>query len=73
MVGMLQIITYLLCVYLVFKGAEIFQLSITGQAATGWKTVLGRVIGVVALVASIAAASTFWRLIDAQAQSVANR
>ena len=73
MVGMLQIITYLLCVYLVFKGVEILQLSITGHAATGWKGILGRVIGVVAVVTSIAAASAFWRFIDAQAQSVANK
>lgn len=27
MVGMLQIITYLLCIYLVFKGIEIFQIA----------------------------------------------
>lgn len=72
MVGMLQIITYLLCVYLIFKGVEILQLSITGQSITGWKSILGRAIGVVAVVVSIAAASTFWKLIDAQAQSVAN-
>ena len=27
MVGMLHILTYLLCVYLVFKGVEIFQIA----------------------------------------------
>lgn len=31
MAGMLQIITYLLCVYLVFKGFEIFQIALTGS------------------------------------------
>jgi peptidoglycan/LPS O-acetylase OafA/YrhL len=57
----------------VFKGVEILQLSITGHAATGWKGISGRVIGIGAVVASIVAASTFWRFIDAQAQSVANK
>jgi hypothetical protein len=27
MLGMLQIITYLLCVYLIFKGIEIYQIA----------------------------------------------
>lgn len=38
MVGMLQIITYLLCVSLVFKGIEIFQIALASQRTDGSRT-----------------------------------
>lgn len=32
MVGLMQIMIYMLCVYLVFKGVEIFQIALGGSS-----------------------------------------
>jgi hypothetical protein len=70
MVGMLQIITYLLCLYLVFKGFEILQIALMSarEDRAG-----GITIGVLLLVVSLAGAWYFVHAIDAQAASVASR
>jgi hypothetical protein len=68
MVGMLQIITYLLCVYLVFKGVEIFQIALMG--ANEKQRGKGYVIGALMIVASLIAAVAFTALIDNQAKSI---
>jgi uncharacterized membrane protein (DUF485 family) len=67
MVGMLQIITYLLCVYLIYKGVEIFQVALMSNRAnrTG-----GIVIGTLAIIISVIAAGAFIFMIDKQAASV---
>jgi len=67
MIGMLQIITYLLCVYLVFKGIEIFQIA---MANNGNFRIPCRVLGIVAVLASIFLAFYFTHKIDTHANSV---
>ena len=65
MAGMLQIITYLLCVYLIFKGVEILQI---GLMSTNEKRArLGKTIGVVSLVTCVVIAVIFTLWIDLQA------
>jgi hypothetical protein len=67
MIGMLQIITYLLCVYLVFKGFEILQIALmSGRDDRAG----GIVIGILAVLISIGAAFMFTKMIDAQAVAV---
>lgn len=67
MVGMLQVITYMMGFYLVLKGVEILQIGRasaredrTGMVVTGWVT-----IGI-----CIIAAVAFIRLQDTQAESI---
>ena len=68
MAGMLQIITYLLCAYLVFKGVEILQI---GLANTNEKWARFSInIGVSALLVSIVLAFVFVYWINSQAQSL---
>ena len=58
MVGTLQIITYLLCVCLVFKGIEIFQLALTSQRTDASKSV-AFIIGGIMVAASAVVAIAF--------------
>ena len=67
MVGMLQIITYLLCVYLVFKGIEIFQIANVKSKETDGR---GLYLGTAMIVISVIAALVFYVLIDMQAEKV---
>uniref|UniRef100_A0A7V4GA24 Uncharacterized protein n=1 Tax=Desulfobacca acetoxidans TaxID=60893 RepID=A0A7V4GA24_9BACT len=69
MVGMLQIITYLLCVYLVFKAVEIFTI---GLASQGDCRIAARFVGILAILAAIGLAAYFVNAIDTQAQAVAS-
>jgi hypothetical protein len=64
MIGMIQILTYLLCVYLVFKGFEILQIALMSPREDRGG---GLVIGVLAVVISIAAAFGFATWSDSQA------
>jgi hypothetical protein len=73
MVGMLQIITYLLCVYLVFKGVEIFQIALTNARPDAAIRILAFVIGRGMIIANIVAAVIFVGWIDSQAHSVGNQ
>ena len=68
MVGMLQIIMYLLCVYLVFKGVEIFQIALMG--ANEKQRSKGYTLGVLMIAASIIAVVVFTALINNQAKSI---
>lgn len=70
MAGMLQIITYLLCVYLVIKGVEILQIAIMGSRES---RPLGITIGVISLVVCIGAALFFYKFINMQAESMNQR
>jgi uncharacterized membrane protein (DUF485 family) len=70
MVGMLQIITYLLCVYIILKGIEIFQIGLMGTAE---RRKIGMAIGAVMIVASIGAAGVFTYLITIQANEIDSR
>ena len=69
MIGMIQILTYLLSVYLVFKGFEIFQIALMSTREDRAK---GLIIGVLAIVISIGAGLIFVQWSDSQAQSVSN-
>ena len=67
MAGMLQIITYLLCFYLVVKGIEILQIGL----ASGRPNRAGPVtLGACVLVACIVAAGAFVTMQDDQARSL---
>ena len=67
MVGMLQILTYLLCVYLVFKGFEIFQIA---YVSTSDKRETAVRNGVILIVVSIIIATGFSLWADSQAESI---
>ena len=67
MIGMLQILTYLLSVYLVMKGVEILQIGITSSRPS---RVFPITIGVLALAACIAAALAFSIAQDQQATQI---
>jgi len=69
MIGMLQIMTYLLCFYLVFKGFEILQIALMSARDD---RAGGITIGVLMLVVSVTLAFYFVHAIDAQATSVAS-
>jgi len=55
MVGMMQIMIWLLCVYLVFKGVEIFQIAWMSARETQRRAgiMLGVIMIIVAVVASV--------------------
>lgn len=69
MVGMLQIITYLLCIYLVFKAVEIFQIAYVSK---GNKRDTGVRVGIVFIVLSVIIAVGFTLWADNQAESISN-
>ena len=52
MIGFLQVIIYLLCVYLVYKGIEIFQTAFVSTAQTKTKAT-GIVIGIASRVGAV--------------------
>ncbi len=67
MIGMIQILTYLLAVYLVFKAIEIFQIALMSGRADRQ---VGMIIGVAAILIAIGAAGFFVNMADEQAHSV---
>lgn len=67
MVGMLQIITYLLCVYLIFKGVEIYQIA---SMSNRENRTAGLRLGSIMIVVSVILAFVFYALIDMQAEKV---
>ena len=70
MAGMLQIITYLLCVYLVVKGVEVLQIAIMGNRESRG---VGLAIGVLTLVVCVGAALFFYNFINMQATAMSSR
>jgi hypothetical protein len=67
MVGMLQIIAWLLCAYLIFKGFEIFQIANVKSHEPGAH---GMLLGTVMLVISFVLALVFFALINMQADAI---
>ena len=61
---MLTLIMYFLCVYVVFKGVEIFQIGLASSRADRAPAM---VVGVLALVASIGVAGIFGYITTEQA------
>lgn len=50
MVGLMQIMIYLLCIYLVYKGAEIFQIALVSNSPN---KNTGITIGIIAIAAAV--------------------
>jgi uncharacterized membrane protein HdeD (DUF308 family) len=69
MVGMLQILTYMLAFYLVVKGVEILQIALASNREKRDGMII---IGVLTLIACIVAAGGFVTMQDQQARSVSN-
>ncbi len=67
MAGMLQIITYVLCFYLVIKGIEVLQIGLASSRETKTGII---VLGILTLVACIVAAFAFVNMQDSQAASL---
>lgn len=69
MVGMLQIITYLLAVYLVLKGIEILQIGLASSRQERSGMI---VLGTICVVGCVIAAFVFVGMQDNMASSVSN-
>src|SRR5262245_32456197 len=67
MAGMLQIITYLLALYLVIKGVEVLQLALTSNRDKRRGVIA---LGAVTLAACVLGAIVFTVMQDQQAQSL---
>lgn len=67
MAGMLQILTYLLCFYLIIKGIEILQIGLSSDRA-GRSGVI--TLGALTLVACVIGAFVFTNMQDQQAISM---
>lgn len=69
MVGLMQIMIYLLCIYLVYKGIEIFQIAFCANPDTRSRPVaLG--IGILAVIASVGIALIFFFMTEGMAKSI---
>lgn len=69
MLGMMQIMIWLLCVYLVFKGIEIFQIAwCSGRTDAVRKAGLG--LGVIMVIAALVSAGAFVYLEEQMAAQV---
>ena len=69
MVGMIQILTYLLCIYLVFKGIEIYQIA---NMSTKEKKGGGIALGIISIILTIIIAIAFVYWIDTTASNISN-
>jgi len=67
MAGMLQIITYLLCVHLIYKGWAILQMAIMSTRPDRKAGIIG---GTLAVLGSVILSGAFVQWIDSQAQSL---
>ncbi len=67
MVGMLHIVTYLLCIYLVFKGVEIYQIA---DMSTGEDRARGMRRGGIMIIASVVIGIVFAIWITQQAAAI---
>ncbi len=66
MVGFMQIMIYLLCIYLVFKGVEIFQIALVSPR-DDQRRKLGMFIGVAMLISSFIAGAIALYLTESMA------
>jgi hypothetical protein len=70
MVGLMQIMIYMLAVYLVFKGVEILQIALMSSRPD---RTFGIIVGIVALAVAIMAAGGFSFWADEMASSISDR
>ena len=54
MVGLLQIMIYLFCIYLIYKGCEIFQTAFVSNPKNPSSRIFGMVLGGIGICAAIA-------------------
>lgn len=54
MIGLVQIIIYLLCAYLVYKGCEIFQIAFVSRPEQAKTRTIGIMLGIITIVVAIA-------------------
>lgn len=71
MFGMMQIMIWLLCVYLVFKGIEIFQIAWVSSREGSARTA-GIVLGAIMFIVACVAAVTFVVLEERLAQQMSD-
>ena len=69
MAGMLQILTYLLGIYLIFKGVEIFQIALMSSRPN---RAGGLAIGIISIILCGLAAVTLVQWQDSQAKSMSS-
>lgn len=67
MIGMLEILTYMLAFYLVVKGIEILQIGLAGSRPKRGGTIT---LGIAALTACAVAAFYFLRMVNAHVASM---
>jgi NADH:ubiquinone oxidoreductase subunit 6 (subunit J) len=68
MVGMIQIVVYLLCIYLIFKAADMYQLSFAVTDPERAKT--ARAVGMAAILTAVIVAIVFIYWINSQAEAI---
>lgn len=68
MIGLLQIITYLLCIHLIYKGFEILQISLTRENKEQGNTT--HYIGLGAVILALILAVVFATWADKQAEAI---
>jgi TRAP-type C4-dicarboxylate transport system permease small subunit len=72
MVGLLQIMIYLFCVYLVYKGFEIFQIAFISNPENIKARSTGIVIGILAILGAILVSFIVIGLTDEMATKIGN-
>lgn len=72
MVGLMQIMIYLLCVYLVYKGVEIFQIGFTSNIHQRSRTP-AIVIGVLAILGAIFFAGVALFMTESMVAQIGNK
>lgn len=71
MVGMIQIVIFILCVYLVFKGVEIFQIAFVSSRDNPSRS-SGIAIGVTMIILAICAALIFISMEENMAERISD-
>jgi hypothetical protein len=71
MVGLMQTMIYLFCIYLVYKGVEIFQIALVSEDKPSKKA--GIVIGALAIGASVLIGLAAVSMTDSMAEQIGNR
>lgn len=71
MVGLMQIMIYLFCIYLVYKGIEIFQIAFVSRAIKPVK-VSGIVLGVICIVGAVVASDVAIFLTEGMVSQIGN-
>ena len=69
MVGLMQIMIYLLAIYLVYKGVEIFQIAFVSDPANRSRPV-ALAFGILAIIAAVAIGVGAVYMADTQAESI---